>query len=145
MKTINQRTGIRLTARAMENRDWRLLSLGLPAPVFPYADSPATRWSGEPRFSEFQWALWRLTWSKGLPSADGDKFQREIWRGLAGGPYRAGVFSVERAGRWGIVFVVDATARSVRRHRRGRAVTGFDAAFERDFERRSRAANGTRA
>jgi hypothetical protein len=123
--------GTRLTVPEMRARDWSLLSRNLPVPVFP----------GEPRFDEFQWALrWLQGCLKrdGSPSHDGNKHLRRIWRGLDGGPYRAGVFTIERAGRWGIVFVLDsvyAEERKIRRTRRSR-FTGLDAAFERDFNRR---------
>ena len=131
--------GTRLTVSAMRARDWSLLYRSLPVPVFP----------GEPRFDEFQWALRCLQSClkrDGEPSHDCNKHLRRIWRGLDGGPYRAGVFTIERAGRWGIVFVLDsacAEERKIRRSRRNR-FTGLDAAFERDFERRRALVSGAR-
>jgi hypothetical protein len=126
--------GTRLTVGEMRARDWSLLSKSLPVPIFP----------SEPRFDEFQWALrWfagvqGFIKRDGLPSPEGNKHLRRIWSGLSSGPYRAGVFTVERAGRWEIAFVLDpeyAEERKIRRVRR-RRFTGLDAAFEADFDRR---------
>ena len=148
MKTTKQRTGerVRLTEQEMKARDWRRLSTDIRNTL------PVLALPGEPLFNESDWALRGYAWLSGCLRLDGSpitgndgKPRRAMWRRLANGPYHVGVFTIIRDGRWGIAFILDPDYATQRRVRRRRSVGGFDAAFERDFKRRSRAANGTRA
>jgi len=106
--------GPRFTVAQMRRRDWVALSDALPR---------------EHLCNDFQRALQFFAWGDGwqrlagLPGDEsGRRYLRQIRKGLAEGPYQAGPFRVERAGRWGIVFYLDpmyALSRS-RRRRRGR-------------------------
>lgn len=104
MKTTGQRTGegLRLTEREMKARDWRQLSgdirKALPDMVLP----------GEPLFNESDWALQGYAWLSGCLKLDGSPItgrdgscRRSMWRRLADGPYRVGMFTIVRDGRWG--------------------------------------------
>lgn len=120
--------GPRLTVSEMKRRDWWLLGESLPE---------------EEACNELQRALLWFSWGEGwqrlegLPGDEsGRRYLRQIWKGLAGRPYRAGPFRVERFGRWGIAFVIDpayAAQRTRRRRSRehGSGPGGWDAMFER--------------
>ena len=123
----------------MRARDWRQLSSALSNTL------PDIALPGEPLFNRADWDLRCYAWLGGCLKLDGSpctgtdgRPRRAVWRRLANESYRAGVFTIARDGRWGIVFILDpiyAIQRKVRRHRR-RLVGGLDAAFESDFRRR---------
>jgi len=124
-----------LTVGEMKHREWCLLAGALPE----LKDCNQLQQS-------LKWFAWGLGWIRGdgLPSDKmGPKYLRQIWRGLARGPYRVGVFQVERSsGRWDIIFRLDpsyAVQRCARRRRRCPDRDGLDAALEGDFRRRSSA------
>ena len=124
--------GPRFTAGDMKPRDWWLLSDSVPREEACNDLQRAVKW--------FAWGRGWLG-GDGLPSGkSGRKWLRRIRNGLAGGSYQAGPFRMERAGRWGIVFVLDpayAIQRTARRRRRRSLDSGgLDAAFERDLRRR---------
>jgi len=90
--------GTRLTIREMTARDWRAL-----AEALPLLDD----------CSECQYGLKFLAWLEGGGSEDFERKQLRRIRGGLIGALHAGPFRVERAGRWGIVFVCDPALRGV--------------------------------
>ena len=111
--------GPRLTIREMKRRDWWLLGESLPREETCNALQRSLKWFA-----------WGEGWLGGdcLPSGkSGRKYLRQIWNGLAGGPYRVGPFQVERSGRWGIVFALDPAYAVQRAPRRRRGRFGTDA------------------
>ena len=135
MKTTNHQA-VRLTSRDMKARDFRRLSAALSG-VLPEFDA----------HNKFERALTGFVWCEGFKklngemSEEGRKPLRQIWRGLADGPFHASPFHLERSGRWGVVFVISpeyAAERAPRRRRRSN-LDALSRAFENDFRRRSRA------
>ena len=122
--------GPRFTAVDLRARDWRLLS-----EVIPRLEA------GNELEQALKWYVWGSGWIRrdGLPAGkSGREHLRRVWRALAGGPYQAGPFRVQRAGRWGIVFVLDpayAIQRAPRRRDRSKAWQ-WDTRFEREMDRR---------
>jgi hypothetical protein len=105
--------------------DWRAFEDALP--TYP------GRWDSLVR------NFYMLAWTKGANGVVGARErEREIWKALASGSYRAGPFQVARLGRWGICFALDpayAEQREIRGRRRVQG-SGMDVAFERDFHQR---------
>ena len=118
----------RLTLPEMRRRDWRILGESLP---------------DLDECDELRRALTLLAWGDGWKGGRPyGNCLRRVWKGLAGGSLQVGVFRVERSGRWGIAFALDphyAAERAARRRRRPAIGGGLDAAFEADFQRRSKA------
>jgi hypothetical protein len=91
--------GHRLTIREMRRLDWALLCDALP---------------DEDTCDELQGELKRLCWGEGWlrkdgsPSRETTRYVQGAWKGLAGGSYAVGEFRVERVGRWGVQFAIDA-------------------------------------
>lgn len=138
MNTKDHQTGgdVRLTSREMKTRDFRRLSTALSG-ILPEFDAR----------NEFERALTGFVWCEGFKKLNGDmsdegrKPLRLIWSGLANGPLQAGVFRLERSGRWEVVFVISpeyAADRTPRRRRRSN-LDALSGAFEKDFRRRLKA------
>jgi hypothetical protein len=122
----------RFTVCEMRPRDWNLLASTLPT------ERDCT---GLQR--DLRWFAWGNGWHTraGRPYGEnGRKYHRRIWKGLAE-PCQVGPFRIERAGRWGILFVLDVAyaAQRTRRRRRSLSLGILDAFFEKDLLRRSKA------
>jgi hypothetical protein len=99
--------GLRLTIREMKRCEWEMLCESLPR-----------------EGSELEEALRHLSWGEGWlrkdgsPTETGARYLRQVWGALVGGPLQAGEFRVERVGRWGVQFVIDAGYAAERAPRR---------------------------
>jgi hypothetical protein len=125
--------GPRFTVMDMRPRDWHLLADSLPA---------EENRTGLHR--DLAWFAMGNGWHTrgGRPYGEnGRKYHRRIWKGIADGPCQVGPFRIERAGRWGIVIVLDVAyaAQRTRRRRRSLSLGILDAFFEKDLLRRSKA------
>ena len=100
--------GLRLTIGEMIPLDWSLLSDAL------------TEDAGDELQRALKYLCFGQGWLRknGSPSGDTTRYVRRIWKGLAGGPYQAGDFRVERVGRWGVQFAIDARYAAERAPRR---------------------------
>jgi len=100
--------GLRLTIGEMIPLDWSLLSDAL------------TEDAGDELQRALKYLCFGQGWLRknGSPSGDTTRYVRRIWKGLAGGPYQAGDFRVERDGRWGVQFAIDARYAAERAPRR---------------------------
>jgi hypothetical protein len=100
--------GLRLTIREMKKSEWEMLCESLPR-----------------EGNELEVALRHLSWGQGWlrkdgsPTDTGTRYLREVWIGLAGGPYQAGEFRAERVGLE-IQFAIDAIYAAERAQRRRR-------------------------
>ena len=91
--------GPRFTVCEMRPRDWNLLASTLPREEECTGLEQDLRW--------FAWGNGWHTRDGRTYGENGRKYHRRIWKGLADGPCQVGPFRIERAGRWGIVFVLD--------------------------------------